>query len=346
MRMTLGKIAEIVHGQVAGDKDKEILGVAPYETAGEHEITFAADAKFLKQLDTSKAGALIVPLSCTSPAKDLILVKNPKAVFARVMALFYPPEEPGMGISDRANLGEAFSCGRDASIAPFVSIGRRVTVGNRVIIHPNVFIGDDVSIGDDVVIEPNVAVLARCVVGSRVIIHAGTVIGSDGFGFAPDGGRYIKIPQTGNVVIGDDVEIGANNTIDRATFGSTWIQRGVKTDNLVHIAHNVTVGENTVIVAQVGISGSVTIGSQAIIAGQAGIAQHLTIGDHAIVGPQSGIGKSIGDHEVITGTPGMPHKQYLRVQRIVQKLPELSKALSHLERRLEKIEAQLKKHLE
>jgi UDP-3-O-[3-hydroxymyristoyl] glucosamine N-acyltransferase len=346
MRLTLGEIAEIVHGQVAGDKNREIIGVAPYEAAGEHEITFAAETKFLKQLDTSKAGALIVPLNCTSAAKDLILAENPKAVFAKVMALFYPPAEPDMCISDRANLGEAFSCGRDVSIAPFVSIGRRVTVGDRVIIHPNVFIGDDVSIGDEVVIEPNAAVLARCVIGSRVIIHAGSVIGSDGFGFVSDGGRYIKIPQTGNVVIEDDVEIGANNTIDRATFGSTWIQRGVKTDNLVHIAHNVTVGEDTVIVAQVGISGSVSIGSHAIIAGQAGIAQHLTIGDHAIVGPQAGIAKSIENNEVISGTPGMPHKQYLRVQRIVRKLPELSKTLSDLDKRLEKIEAQLKKTAE
>jgi UDP-3-O-[3-hydroxymyristoyl] glucosamine N-acyltransferase len=340
-KIRLGAIAEFVHGQIVGNENREISGAAPFETACESDISFAAGAKFVKQMNASKAGALIVPLNCKPTDRDLILVENPKAVFARVVGLFYPPHEPEMSFSDKASFGEAFTHGKNVTIAPLVSIGNHVTVGDRVFIHPNSAIGDSVVIGNDVVIESNVAVLERCTIGNRVIIHAGTVIGSDGFGFAADGDQYVKIPQTGNVVIEDDVEIGANNTIDRATFGSTWIKSGVKTDNLVHIAHNVTVGENTVIVAQAGIAGSVTIGKQVIIAGQAGISQHLSIGDHAIVGPQSGIAKSIADNEVITGTPGMPHRRYLKVQQIVQGLPELKKAVSNLEKRLRRIEEQL-----
>jgi UDP-3-O-[3-hydroxymyristoyl] glucosamine N-acyltransferase len=341
IEIRLSDIAEIVEGKIVGDENRKISGVAPFESAGESDISYAADAKYTKQIADSNAGALIVPPGCRSTAKDLILVENPKAAFARVMGLFFPPSEPEMSFSDQARLGEAFTHGENVTIAPFAYIGDHVIVGDRVHIHPNVTIGDGAVIGDDVVIEPNVTILERCTIGSRVIIHAGTVIGSDGFGFAREEEHYVRIPQTGSVVIEDDVEIGANNTIDRATFGTTLIKQGVKTDNLVHIAHNVKVGENTVIVAQAGIAGSATIGKQVILAGQVGIAQHLTIGDGAIVGPQSGIAKSIGDNEVITGTPGMPHRQYLKVQRIVQMLPEIRKALSDLEKRLKKIEEEI-----
>jgi UDP-3-O-[3-hydroxymyristoyl] glucosamine N-acyltransferase len=197
-------------------------------------------------------------------------------------------------------------------------------------------------VGDDVVIYPNVTILERCIIGNRVIIHAGTVIGSDGFGFAPDGNCYHKIPHTGIVQIDDDVEIGANNTIDRATFGKTHIGRGVKTDNLVQIAHNVRVGENTVLVAQVGISGSVTIGKNAVLAGQAGVAGHLTIGDGATVGPQTGVVKPVPDGQIVSsGIPQMPHKIWLRVQRLIPKLPEFSKRLSGLEKRFKRLEEKM-----
>jgi UDP-3-O-[3-hydroxymyristoyl] glucosamine N-acyltransferase len=196
-------------------------------------------------------------------------------------------------------------------------------------------IGDKVSIGNDCTIYPNATILERCVIADRVIIHSGTVIGSDGFGFAPDGKSYYKIIHTGNVQIDDDVEIGANNTIDRATFGTTRIGRGVKTDNLVHIAHNVVVGENTVLVAQVGISGSVTIGKNVIMAGQAGVAGHLTIGDGATVGPQTGVGKPVPDGQIVSsGIPEMPHRLWLRVQRLIPKLPDLSKRLSKMEKKV------------
>jgi UDP-3-O-[3-hydroxymyristoyl] glucosamine N-acyltransferase len=216
-----------------------------------------------------------------------------------------------------------------------VVIGANVNIGERVWLHPGVVIGDNVSIGNDCIIYPNTTILERCIIADRVIIHAGTVIGSDGFGFAPDGKSYHKIPHTGNVQIDDDVEIGANNTIDRATFGTTHIGRGVKTDNLVHIAHNVIVGENTVIVAQVGVSGSVTIGKNVILAGQAGVAGHLTIGDGATVGPQTGVGKPVPEGQIVSsGIPEMPHRLWLRVQRLIPKLPDFNRRLSQLEKKI------------
>ncbi|NJL59362.1 MAG: UDP-3-O-(3-hydroxymyristoyl)glucosamine N-acyltransferase, partial [Desulfobacteraceae bacterium] len=217
-------------------------------------------------------------------------------------------------------------------------IGSDVRIGDRVTIYPGVVIGDHVTIGNDITIYPNVSIYDHCIIGSRVIIHAGTVIGSDGFGFAPDGETYCKIPHRGMVQIDDDVEIGANNAIDRATFGKTWIQKGVKTDNLVHVAHNVVVGENTLLVAQVGISGSTSIGNHAILAGQAGVSGHLQIGNNVIIGPQAGIAKSVADGEIVSGSPEIPHKQWLRVQTIIPKLPEMKKQLNELQRRIEEIE--------
>jgi UDP-3-O-[3-hydroxymyristoyl] glucosamine N-acyltransferase len=189
-----------------------------------------------------------------------------------------------------------------------------------------------------VTLFPNVTILARCRIGNRVIIQAGTVIGSDGFGYAPDGRTYRKIQHVGIVQIDDDVEIGAGNTIDRATFGRTWIQRGVKTDNLVHIAHNVTVGEDTVLVAQVGISGSVTIGRHVVIAGQAAVSGHLEIGDDVIIGPRGGVAKSLPNGVVVSGGPEMPHRTWLKVQRIMPRLPEFKKKLDEFEKRLKKLE--------
>jgi len=201
-----------------------------------------------------------------------------------------------------------------------------------------VVIGDNVVIGNDVMIYPNVTVLDRCTIGNRVIIHAGTVIGSDGFGFAPDGKKYYKVPHTGIVRIDDDVEIGAGNTIDRATFGKTWIKSGVKTDNLVHIAHNVTVGENSVLVAQVAIGGSVSIGKNVILAGQAAIADHLILGDDVTVVGQSGVAKSVPSGETVSGSPAIPHRLWLRVQKILPRLPDLKKKLEDIEKRLKRIE--------
>jgi len=218
-------------------------------------------------------------------------------------------------------------------------LGDRVTLGAGVVLHPLVVVGDDVLIGDDTIVYPHVAILERCILGQRVIIHAGTVIGSDGYGFVLDAGRHRKIQQTGIVRIDDDVEIGAGNTIDRATFGETWIQTGVKTDNQVHIAHNVVVGAHTLLVAQVGISGSTTIGHHAILAGQAGINGHISIGNNAIVGPKTGVSKSVPDNQVVSGAiAAMPHRTWLRLQPVLPNLPDLQKQIRVMEKRLEALE--------
>lgn len=338
MELSLEDIAKIVEGEIIGDKNKKICGAASFETANNDEITFAGGTKYLKKIDEMDAGAVLVPLDFQASKKNLVRVDNPQLAFITVLNLLHPPARPTLGINSTAYIGKAFKCGEDVSIAPFVMIGDHVSLGHRAVIHPHVVIGDKVTIGDDVQIYPNVTILERCRIGHRVTIHAGTVIGSDGFGFSPDGGKYYKIPHTGIVQIDDDVEIGAGNTIDRATFGKTWICRGVKTDNLIHIAHNVIVGENSVLVAQVGVSGSVTIGKNAILAGQAGISGHLTIGNNAIVGPKAGVAKSVKDGEIVSGASAIPHRLWLRVQNILPRLPELAKKLSNMEKRLKKIE--------
>ena len=343
MDIPLSRIAEVVEGKIRGDNHKHISGAAPFESATQNDITFADNAKSLKQINKTGAGAIIVPHDLPESSKNLVIVDNTRVAFAKVVTFFHPHLKSTYsissdGICSNAYIGKNFIRGKDISIAPFVVIQDNVVLGDRVILHPNVVIGDNVIIGNDVEIYPNVTVLERCRIGSRVIIHAGTVIGSDGFGFAPDGEKYYKIPQTGIVQIDDDVEIGAGNTIDRATFGKTWIRRGVKTDNLIHIAHNVTIGENSVLVAQVGISGSVTIGKHAILAGQAGVSGHLTIGDDVTIGPQAGVTASVPDGEIVSGSPEMPHRLWLRVQRIICRLPELKKKLSEIEKRLNKVE--------
>ena len=338
MELSLARIAEVVKGEIKGDKNKNICGVAPFDDAKGDEITFAGDAKFLKKIDETDAGAVIVPRYFQASTNNILRVNNPQLAFAMVLNLFYSPLKPEPGISSYSYIGENFLYGREASIAPFAVIGNNVTVGHCVILHPNVVIGDNVVIGNDVMIYPNVTVLDRCTIGNRVIIHAGTVIGSDGFGFAPDGKKYYKVPHTGIVRIDDDVEIGAGNTIDRATFGKTWIKSGVKTDNLVHIAHNVTVGENSVLVAQVAIGGSVSIGKNAILAGQAAIADHLILGDDVTVVGQSGVAKSVPSGETVSGSPAIPHRLWLRVQKILPRLPELKKKLEDIEKRLKRIE--------
>lgn len=343
MNLTLENIAEYLQGELKGNPDKVIVGAAPFEVAGAEQITFAGGAKYLKKLADCPAGAVIVPLGSEAPSKNLICVKNPQVAFIRILELLHPTPRASAymetpGISPDARIGRNFVRGADVIISHFAVIGNDVNIGSRVTIYPGVVIGDHVTIGDNTIIYPNVSVYDHCTIGSRVIIHAGTVIGSDGFGFAPDKEKYCKIPHRGMVQIDDDVEIGANNTIDRATFGKTWLQKGVKTDNLVHIAHNVVIGENTLLVAQVGISGSTSIGNHAILAGQAGVSGHLQIGNNVIIGPQAGIAKSIADGEIVSGSPEMPHKQWLRVQNLIPKLPEIKKQLTELQKRIEEIE--------
>ncbi len=341
MEMTLAQIASQVQGQFEGDGNKSITGVAPFESADGCHITFAGNSRFLKRLSETRAGAILVPRDSSDTDARVIRVKNPQAAFSDVVRLFHPPVPLWSGISPNAHVGRDVQMGEDVAIAPFAVVQDHVRIGDRVTLHPHVVLGDHVIIGSDVEIFPNVTILNDTRIGSRVKIHAGTVIGGDGFGYTPDSGSYHKIPHLGIVQIDDDVEIGAGNTIDRATYGKTWIQKGVKTDNLVHIAHNVIVGENTLLVAQVGISGSTTIGRQCILAGQVGVSGHLKIGDGVTIGPQSGIAGSVPDGVIVSGSPEMPHKLWLRVQRTIPRLPEIKKKLTEMEKRLNEIETRL-----
>jgi UDP-3-O-[3-hydroxymyristoyl] glucosamine N-acyltransferase len=338
MEILLSEIAKLVDGRIKGDLKKKISGVAPFEHATDDDITFVDSAKLTKKISETKAGAVIVPMGVEAVSNNIVKVENPRVAFAKVMNLFCPASKPKSGISSSAHIGENLIYGKEISIAPFAVIGNNVTIGDRVIINSCVVLGDHVKIGNDTSIYPNVTINERCIIGNRVIIHSGSIIGSDGFGFAPDGEKYYKIPQTGIVRIDDDVEIGAGNTIDRATFGKTWICRGVKTDNLVHIAHNVTVGEDTVIIAQTGIAGSSTIGRHAAISGQVAIAGHITVGDHVQIAGKAGVTKSVASGEIVSGTPAIPHRLWLRVQSVIPKLPELKNGIRKIEKRLKILE--------
>ena len=338
MEKTLGELADYVGGRVCGNRDQLITAVTPFEEADRQSITLARTAKYLDRIGRIQAGAIIVPEGFTKDDLNLLQAPNPYAAFARILALFHPAEALPGGIHPSVIVGAHSACGPDAAIGPMTVIGEHVRIGQRARIYPGVVIGNGVIIGDDVRLYPNVAILANCRLGDRVTIQAGSVVGSDGFGFAPDGDVYRKIPHTGIVQIDDDVEIGAGNTIDRGTFGKTHIKSGVKTDNLVHVAHNVTVGENTVLVAQVGISGSTTIGRHVVLAGQVGVAGHIHIGDHVMVGAQSGIANDVPAGEIISGSAAMPHKIWLKVQRIMPRLPGLKKQVSDLEKRLRRLE--------
>lgn len=337
--MTLNEISQLVQGDVLGDPDCIIEGVGPISEAKTGDISFAEKGEALKELKCTRASAVLVPRSVTESPIPIIQVDNPRIAFAKLLRHFHPLPKPKPGVHPAATVGENCKLGKDVSIGAGTVLGDNVTLADGVVLHPLVVLGNDVTVGADSVLYPHVSVLERCRIGRRVIIHAGTVIGSDGFGFVQEAGRHIKIPQTGIVQIDDDVEIGSANTIDRATFGKTWIQKGVKTDNQVHIAHNVVIGEHTLLIAQAGISGSTTIGHHAIIAGQAGISDHLTIGNGVIIGPQTGIGQSIPDGKIISGgTAGIDHLIWLRLQRALPRLPDMLKQIREIKKRLSELE--------
>jgi len=336
MAITLEDLTRHIDGHLKGGRpDQTIHGIAPFDHAQPGWITFAVDKKILGRINETQADAIICGKQFenrTDIEKALIIVENPYASFAKAAKLFVPSPSKPLGIHPKACVGESVLIGSDVSIHPGVVVGNHAKIGDRVTIRANTVIGDSTQVGDDTYIYPNVTILDKCLVGKRVIIHSGTVIGCDGFGFAPDGDGYEKVPQTGIVRIDDDVELGANNTIDRATFGQTWIQKGVKTDNQVHVAHNVVVGENTILVAQVGIAGSAKLGKHCIIAGQTGISGHITLGNNVTVGPKAGVAQSVDDNQIVSGNIAIPHKIWLRVQSVMPKLPEIKKQVMRLEK--------------
>lgn len=333
---TLREIAEAVEGDLIGDGSIVITGLSGIEEAKKGDITFLIQAGYEKYIDTCQASAIIVSSNYADRFKDrnLIIVKDPRLAYIKVAELFDINKKKQPGISPLAFVSKDAEIASDVSVSPFVHIGQRVKIENGVCIYPFVYLGDGASIGEDTVIYSGVTIYDRTEIGKRVTIHAGSVIGADGFGYVWDGERHRKIPQLGKVIIEDDVEIGANVTIDRASIDKTVIKKGTKIDNLVQIAHNVTIGENSIIVAQVGIAGSSKIGRNVVLAGQVGVRDHVIIGDNVRAGGQTGITKDVKAGSSVSGTPHMPHKEWLRLQVQLKRLPELFERMRKIEERL------------
>jgi UDP-3-O-[3-hydroxymyristoyl] glucosamine N-acyltransferase len=332
---TVHELAALVGGQFVSEADagKKIVGAAAIADAGEGHITFFGNVKYLAQIKASRATAALVPLdfSETIPAVA-IRVENPSLAFARLLEKFAPePIRFPPGIHPTAVVGRDVVLGENVSIQPFVVIEDGVRIGANTVIGAHSYVGHEAHIGDNCQFAPRVTVGARCLVGRRVILHSGVVLGSDGFGFEFSAGKHVKIPQTGIVQVEDDVEIGANTTIDRARFGRTWIQEGTKIDNLVQIAHNVVIGKHCIIVSQAGISGSTRLGNYVTLAGQVGVVGHIEIGDQAVVGAQSGVSKSIGPKEIWFGYPAMPMRESKQQLARIARLPKLAERVRRLE---------------
>lgn len=328
---TLGEIATRLGGIVRGDASRRVAGIRPLHEAGPEDLSFITHPRYRRAAASSRAAGLLASERERLPDQNLIIVANPYASLAEAIGLFFPPEAHVPGISPRAVVEEGVRLGEGVAIGPCAVVGRRSVLGQRTVLMPGVVIGEDVRIGDGSILHPGVVVYARSVLGARVVVHAGSVIGSDGFGYAEQQGSRTKIPQVGNVVIEDDVEIGACATIDRATFGSTIIGRGTKIDNLVQVAHNVVVGEGSILVAQSGVAGSTRLGRGVILAGQAGAAGHLTLGDGAIVGAKSAALRDVPSRAFVLGHPAIDHRAWKRNQAALARLPELLRRVSGME---------------
>ena len=316
-----------------GDPKVVITRIQPFEVAESGDLTLASERKYYDHLEETQASAVIVEAHVKSKEKSLLQAEKPKVAFARLMQLFnIEPFEPD-GISPWAFVGKGCQISPRVTIHPFVYLGDAVTVEEEVTLMAGVHVGNHCKIGKASILYPGVSLYDHVQLGAEVIIHSGTVIGADGFGYVHDGQEQIKIPQTGRVVIGDQVEIGANSCVDRATFGETVLERGVKVDNHVHIGHNCSIGENTVIVAQVGISGSVKIGKNCVFAGHSGVVDHVRIGDEVTVMMKSAVSKDIESHSVVSGQPAMDHRQYMKVTALIRRFPEIYRELMELKKR-------------
>jgi len=339
--LTVAEIADRLDGELIGDGKGRIKAIAGIQEAGEGDLTFLANRRYAEQLSRSRATAVLVPRSWNEqPGRTVIKVDDPEKAFVEIVGLFapaaitYPP-----GIHETAIVSDEAAIGEAVSIGPYCVVRPGATIGARGVLTAFCYVGDQTTIGEDGLLYPFVSIRERVRIGTRVIIHNGSVIGSDGFGYTADEqGVRTKIPQIGTVEIGDDVEIGAGVTVDRARFGVTRIGDGVKIDNLVQVAHNVVIGDHAVIVAQAGIAGSSEIGSKAILAGQAGISGHMRVGEGAIVGAQGGVTKDVPPGVFVSGYPAMPHRQATKLQAHVGKLPELKKRVDELEKRLQQLE--------
>jgi len=332
MEVTLQEMAGRLDAELIGDGDTILSGISGIEEAETGHLTFVANPKYRKKLLTTRASAAIVPQNIREAPIALLVTQEPYLAFRRALRIFHPEPKPEPGVSQDAWIDPSAEIHADATVFPFVYVGKRARVGARSVIYPFVSIGDDAVLGEDCRLYSHVSVREGCILGDRVLLHCGVMVGSDGFGFAQQGHRHLKIPQVGVVRIGDDVEVGAGSCIDRATMGETRIGRGTKIDNLVQVAHNVRIGEDVILVSQVGISGSTCIGDRAVLGGQVGVVGHVEIGKDVKIGAKSGIHTAIADGQVIAGTPGQPYHQFMRTMAVFKQLPQMRERLLALER--------------
>lgn len=343
MKINAQRIAQLINGKVEGDENVEVSSFGKIEEAQKEQLAFLANPKYEEYLYTTNASIIIVndTLELKQPvAATLIRVADAYISFANLLQQYQEMMRAQLkGIQQPSYVNASAKLGNDVFIGAFTYVGDNAVIGNNVKLYPGVYIGDEVKVGDNTIIHPGVKIYFSCIIGNNVTIHAGTVIGGDGFGFAPqENGSYKKVPQIGNVIIEDNVEVGCNSTIDRATVGSTIIRNGTKLDNLIQIAHNVEIGCNTVIAAQTGISGSTKIGQNSMIGGQVGIVGHLQIEDGTKINAQSGVTKSIKQkNTAVTGSPAYDYTSALRSQALSRNLPQMEKRLAELEKLVQQL---------
>jgi len=337
MEFSVQELAERVDGRIEGDPLRRVAGLASVTSAGPEDLTYVVGTRYARFVAESRAGAILVPpdLDVETEAATLIRVTSPELAFSRLLEVFHPPNSPAPGVHPTAVVGRDVHLGEGTSVGPYAVIDDGAVIGPGSTIGAHVFVGRGVKVGTGVRADPGCSVFEGAVLGDRVRLHSGARISSDGFGYTngPDG--PVKIRQVGHCLLGDDVEVGCNSTIDRGSLGDTVIGRGTKIDNLVHIGHNCRIGRNCFVVAQVGIAGSTVVGDGARLGGQVGIAGHLQIGNDASLGAQSGVMSNIPDGETWSGSPARPHREWLRASSAFYKLPELLRRLGALERAAE-----------
>ncbi|MDR0825610.1 MAG: UDP-3-O-(3-hydroxymyristoyl)glucosamine N-acyltransferase [Prevotella sp.] len=340
MEFTAQQIADFLQGEIIGNPDVKVSDFSKIEDGKQGTLTFLANPKYEHFIYRTKASIVLVNndfVPTSEVESTMIAVKNAYASLAELLNMVEQFKQKKTGIDSTAYIAKTAKVDNQCYIGAFAYIGENSEIGKDCLIYPHAYIGDNVKIGNDTIIYPHVSIYEGCILGRKCIIHAGSVIGSDGFGFAPEAGEFKKIAQIGNVLIEDDVEIGANTTIDRAVIGSTIIHQGVKLDNLIQIAHNVEVGSNTVMAAQVGIAGSTKVGSNCMLGGQVGLIGHIHIGDNAQIGAQAGIISDVAKDSKILGSPAMPVSKFMRSSVIIEKLPDMYRLLNKLQKEVEEM---------
>ncbi len=342
MEKTLKELADYIGGEVVGDENIKIKGVMTIDEATEGYITFVSNKKYIKKLGSTGASAILVSPGMEAEGKNLLVTKNPYLAFAKVVDLMMNPEKVYSGtVDDSARVSDTAELGSNVTAYPFVFIGENTNVDDNVVLYPGVYVGDDCRIGKDTIIHPNSVIHKGTIIGERVVIHSNVVVGCSGYGYAPDGSTYYKIPQIGITVIEDDVDIGANTTINRAVLGETRIRRGTKIDSEVMIAHNVEIGEDVLVTSQVGIAGSVQIGNNVILAGGSGVAGHIKVGDNVKVGGWTGVTKDLPSGGTFLGTPAIEIERMRKCYMIIQRLPEMRATVKDLQKKIKQLEERL-----